>query len=353
MAHRNWHFHRRTEATTSVGDIHHDQLATVCRAAAVAILLALLAQPPVRADDAPVPERIVDTMNQLFGRHAGFRANHAKGIVAEGTFAPTAAGQPLSSADLFRSGELPVVVRFSDATGLPTIADGAPNANPHGMAVRFTLPDGSEMDIVANSLAFFPVATGEDFLAMLQAAKASGPDVPKPTPIERFRAEHPSVAPALASARTPSSFARETYNGVNAFVFVAEDGTRRPFRFKIEPEAGAEHLTAEAAKAKAPDFLVAELGPRLAQEPARFRLSATLAAAEDPLDDATKPWPADRETVELGTITLTRVAEDSAAREKELLFLPTNLIDGIEASDDPLIQARTDAYAVSFSRRSE
>jgi len=33
------------------------------------------------------------------------------------------------------------------------------------------------------------------------------------------------------------------------------------------------------------------------------------------------------------------------------LFLPTALIDGIEASDDPLIQLRGAAYAVSFSRR--
>ena len=292
-------------------------------------------------------------MNQLFGKHAGFRANHAKGIVAEGRFTPTEAGKALSSAALFRSGELPVVARFSDATGIPDIPDGAPNANPHGMAVRFTLPDGSEMDIVANSLAFFPVATGEDFLALLQAAGASGPDAPKPTPLERFVADHPAVPLAVGSVRTPSSFARETYNGVNAFVFVAEDGTRRPFRFRIEPVDGAEYLTADEAKAKAPDFLIAELGPRLTKDRAIFRLSATLAAEGDPLDDATKPWPADRETVELGTITLGKVADDSAAAEKELLFLPTNLIDGIEASDDPLIQTRTDAYAVSFSRRTE
>jgi len=328
--------------------IHHTH-----RAAATVMALALLAQPPARADDTPVPERIVDTMNQLFGRHAGIRANHAKGIVAEGSFAPSDAGRALSSAALFRSGELPVTVRFSDATGLPDIADGAPNANPHGMAVKFTLPDGSEMDIVANSLAFFPVATGEEFLALLQAAGASGPDAPKPTPLERFLGEHPAVAPALATARTPTSFTREIYNGVNAFLFVAEDSTRRPFRFRIEPVDGPQHLTADVAEAKAPNFLVDELGPRLAREPARFRLSATLAGAGDPLDDATKAWPTDRETVELGTITLTRVAEDSAAREKELLFLPTNLIDGIEPSDDPLIQTRTDAYAVSFARRSE
>ena len=266
---------------------------------------------------------------------------------------PAEAGAKLSAAEQGRGGEVPVTVRFSDATGLPTIPDGDPNANPHGMAVRFTLPDGSEMDIVANSLAFFPVATGEDFLGLLQAAAVSGPDVAKPTPLEQFVGSHPSVLPALQSVQTPSSFARETYHGVNAFLFVAEDGTRRPFRFLIEPVDGAEHLTAEAAKAQAPDFLVDELGPRLAKAPARFRLAAQLAAPGDPTADATKPWPADRETVELGSITVTKVAADSAAAEKELLFLPTNLIDGIEPSDDPLIQTRTDAYAVSFGRRTE
>ena len=315
--------------------------------------LALAVQSPAWADEAPVPERIVDTMNQLFGRHAGFRANHAKGIVAEGSFMPSGKGTDLTSAALLRQGELPVVVRFSDATGVPTIADGAPNANPHGMAVRFTLPDGSAMDIVANSLAFFPVATGEDFLGLLQAAAASGPGVAKPTPVEQFRAAHPTVAPALATARTPSSFTRETYNGVNAFVFVAEDGSRRAFRFRIEPEAGAEHLAPEEAAKRPADYLVGELGPQLAKEPAHFRLLAQLAAPGDPTNDATKPWPAERETVDLGTITLTGVVADSLAAEKELLFLPTNLIDGIEPSDDPLIQVRTDAYAVSFARRSE
>src|SRR6478752_4974690 len=46
-----------------------------------------LALPAVtRAQDAPVEEQIVDQMNKVFGVHAGFRANHAKGVVAEGKF---------------------------------------------------------------------------------------------------------------------------------------------------------------------------------------------------------------------------------------------------------------------------
>jgi catalase len=41
----------------------------------------------------------------------------------------------------------------------------------------------------------------------------------------------------------------------------------------------------------------------------------------------------------------------SAEVQKMLQFLPGRLSDGIEPSDDPLIDLRTGAYAVSFSRR--
>ena len=50
------------------------------------------ADEPKKAKD--VSEQIVDTMNAIFGKHPGYRAAHAKGIVCEGEFtpAPTAAG---------------------------------------------------------------------------------------------------------------------------------------------------------------------------------------------------------------------------------------------------------------------
>jgi catalase len=322
---------------------------------ALAMTTALLCALPLvaAADDEPLAERTIDAMDQLWGRHAGVRANHAKGVV-EGSFAPSGAGAEISTAALFQRGAaVPVTARSSDRTGLPDIADGDPNANPHGMAVRFHLPDGGEMDIVANSLAFFPVATGEEFLELLQAVAASGPEAEKPTPLEGFLVSHPAALPALTSAATPASFARETYNGVNAFVFVDAAGKRRPFRFRLEPVEGAQHLTAEEAAKRAPDFLVSELPARLAQQPAEFRLQAQMADPGDPTADATKAWPAERELVELGTITLTKAMADSEAALRELLFLPTNLADGIEPPNDPLIDARVEAYAVSFGRRLE
>jgi catalase len=56
--------------------------------------------------------------------------------------------------------------------------------------------------------------------------------------------------------------------------------------------------------------------------------------------------------VDLGTITLTKVIVEPGAL-KTLGYLPENLTDGIEASGDPLIKARTQAYVVSYGRRTQ
>jgi catalase len=84
-----------------------------------------------------------------------------------------------------------------------------------------------------------------------------------------------------------------------------------------------------------------------------FHLKAQLAAPGDPTNDATKPWPDDRKVVELGVVTIDKAVANSAEAEKALLFLPGQLTDGIEASDDPLIDVRDGSYAESFSRRSQ
>jgi catalase len=292
-------------------------------------------------------------MNKLWGQHAGTRANHAKGVVVEGSYTPTQEAGALSKALLFQGATVPVTVRFSDSTGLPDIPDGDPNANPHGMSLKFHLPDGSDVDLVENSLQFFPVATGEEFRDLLQAVLDSSPGSAKPTKIESFFASHPAAPRAFASTETPVSFARETYNGIDAFVFVDASGGRHPFRFRIMPVEGSEHLSPPDAAKQPPDFLLDELRGRLAKTPVLFRLMAQLANPEDQTRDPTRPWPSDRKLVDLGTITLRQAVADNAAAQKALLFLPGNLTDGIQVSDDPLIDVRNQAYAVSFSRRSQ
>ncbi len=326
---------------------------TIRRALLGAALL-LAAAPQARAQDtAQTAEQTIAAMTKIFGDHPGKRANHAKGVVVEGSFTPSAEAKTLSKASVFSGATVPVTVRFSDATGLPQIPDGAPDANPHGLSIKFKPADGAEMDVVTNSLKFFPVATGEAFRDLLVAITQSGPDAPKPSPVERFMAAHPAAPKALATARTPSSFARQTYNGVNAFVLVDAAGKRTPFRYRFVPVAGEEILSADDAKAKGPNYLVEELPARLAKAPVSFRVLAQIAQAGDATKDSTIPWPEDRRLVDLGTLTATKAVPDSETAEKALLFMPNNLPDGVEVSDDPLIDARVQAYAISFGRRSQ
>jgi catalase len=321
-----------------------------CKIVAVLVGLGLSLPVVARAQDQPFAEQLVNAFNKVFGVHAGFRANHAKGIVAEGHFnaSPEAAG--LSRAALFSGAAIPVTVRFSDSTGVPDLPDGSDNANPHGMAVKFHLPDGSETDIVINSLKFFPVSTGEEFRDLLLALADSPANATKPTKFEQFVASHPSVPAAFGTVATPDSFADEEYYGVDAFVFINKAGERQAVRYQMLPEKVV-HLDKSNAAKLAPDFLMEELPQRLKQGAVTFHFKAQLAAAEDSTKDPTKPWPETRKVVDLGVLTIDRAAENSAEAQKQLLFLPGQLTDGIEQSDDPLINVRNEAYAVSFSRR--
>lgn len=315
--------------------------------------LAAFGSATARADDPkPLPEALVDALNATSGGpHAGYRANHAKGIVVSGTFTPAPSAASLSKAPHFAHG-VPVTVRFSDTTGVPDIPDADPNASPHGMAIRFLLPGGLSTDIVSISADAFIVATPEDFVALLQAVAKSGPGVPKPTPIEQFLGSHPAALKFVTTPRpAPDSFATLAYYGLNAFRFTNAKGQSRYARYRILPAAGEHGLSAEQAKATGPNYLMDELPKRIAKAPVRFRLVAQVANDGDPIEDPTRMWPADRRIVELGTIALTKTAADQAATQKILLFNPVSLPAGIEPSADPVLNARFPSYAVSYRQR--
>src|SRR5499427_2365297 len=299
-----------------------------------------------------VATQIVDLAGKLNGRHPGFRAFHAKGIVVEGSFKASPEAPRLSRAILFSGRSIPITVRFSDGNGMPNVPDGSPGANPHGMAIKFHQPGGADTDMVANSLKFFPVATAEDFRDLLQAIIASPPDAPKPTKLEQFFATHPNALKALGTAATPDSYADEEYHGINAFILVNKTGQRQAVRYLLVPERLV-HLTPEEAAKQSPDFLTDELTKRIARKPVAFHLKAQMAAPGDQTRDGSQPWPDHRKVIELGVLTLNKVVPNSLEVEKKLLFMPTALTDGIELSDDPLPAARAAAYGVSFARRSQ
>jgi catalase len=320
---------------------------SVLFSAGLALLFNLGGEP---AGAQSLPEDIVNALNKVYGVHPGFRANHAKGIVGQGTFKASPDAAALSKAAFFTGDTIPVTIRFSDGGGLPNVADGSKLALPHGLAIKFHLKDGSETDIVINSLKFFPVATGEDFRDINLAVAASPPSAPHPTKLELFVKAHPRVLPALASVQQPDSLADEQYYGIDALVFVDKSGKKQAFRYIAQPEKVV-HISTEDAAKKPPNYLFDEIATRVAKAPVTFHLLAQLAAPGDVTKDPTIPWAATNKVVDLGVLTINKIDANSLAEQKKLLFLPGALTSGIEESDDPLVDVRDGAYAVSYGRR--
>jgi len=302
--------------------------------------------------DKDLAQQIFDTMVQLPGNKPGNRLVHAKGIVCQGTFAPSKGAATVSQAAHFNSATVPIVVRFSDAAPDPGIADVAPDSAPRGMAIRFKLPDGNETDIVAFSHNGFPVGTGEDFLGLQKAILATDPRKPHPWPVEVFLSTRPRALKFVQDPKPmPISFATEAFFGNNAFFFINQKGLRQAGRYQILPVAGQHYVSDAEGKSQTPDFLIEELKIHLSEEPIKFQLLLQLPNAGDATNDASIVWPADRTTIELGTITITTIDPDSYAAQKTLAFDPTRLTDGIELSDDPLPALRSRVYRLSRIHR--
>lgn len=297
-----------------------------------------------------VAEQAVDALTSVHGAYPGVCVNHAKGVIVEGTFTPSAAAASVSKATHFQKQKspIPVTIRFSDAGGSPTVPDTT--AMPRGMAVKFSLPDGAKTDLVLLSYNGFPVATAEEFRDFLLAISTSGPDVPKPTPFEKFLGAHPA-AQAFVGAPNPQpvSFATLSYFGINTFKFTNAGGAVAFGRYQVLPVGGQEILTKEQLAKMGPDYLVDEIGERIRRGPAKLKLVLQVAEPGDKLDDPSIAWPDTRKTVELGTIAIAKTTTESRVADKQL-FLPGALVPGIEAAD-PMIAVRSAAYPISFGRR--
>ena len=286
------------------------------------------------------------------GSHPGFRPAHAKGILLSGVFTPSPAGPALSRAAHLQQPSTPVSVRFSDFAGIPAIPDNDPNASPRGIAIRFHLGEHVHTDIVAHSANGFPTRTAEEFLEFLRALRASGPDAPKPTPIEQFLGAHPAALEFVQAPKPfPPSYATETYFAISAYRFINHEDIARFGRYSIVPEESSPYLTPEEAANKSPDYLQKEILERLGNGPVGFRIRVQLAADGDIVDDSTIHWPEDRDHVEIGTIHLTAAVPENEAAQRRIIFDPIPRLDGIEPSADPLLQPRADVYLMSGRQR--
>jgi catalase len=286
------------------------------------------------------------------GAHAGFRPAHAKGILLTGVFTPSAGGSALTRAPHLQRETTPVTVRFSDFAGVPTVPDNDPNASPRGFAVRFHLGEHVHTDIIGHSVDGFPARTAGEFAEFLKAADASGPNAPKPTPVEVFLGSHPAaLAFVMAPKPFPTSFAKESFFSVNAYQFVNQIGIVQFGRYRIRPDGDSEYLDAPVAAAKSANYLFDEIKERLAKGVVKLRIMVQLAAPGDVVDDATIHWPEDRPQIEFGTLALSSVHPNNNAEQRQIIFDPIPRVDGIEPSADPLLEVRASVYLATGRRR--
>ena len=299
-------------------------------------------------------ERLVAALYGRHGEHPGFRAAHAKGSCCVGTFTATPAAAALSIAPHLGGRPLAVKVRFSNGSGIPAYPDYA-RSDGRGMAVKFALDDGRHVDMVALTLPVFFVRTPEDFLEFLGATTpdpATGqPDLGR---VGEFLERHPETRQGIEVAlggTLPASYLTTRYNGIHTFRLVDAAGEGRWCRYRWEPEAGEQATTSAEARAGGREYLQDELRARLGGGPAGFRLVFVLGAADDPITDPTAQWPEDRESVVAGRLELAAMVADQAADCEADIFDPTNVVEGFECSEDPVLLARSNAYAASFTRR--
>jgi catalase len=295
------------------------------------------------------PAQLVDALHTAFGSHRA-RAVHAKGIILEGVFTPDPRAATITKARHLQNQASAVTVRFSDFTGLPDIPDTSPSANPRGIALKFTMPDGSTTDIVGHSFNGFPTSNSDDFRDLLLAIAASGPDAPKPTTLDGFLEGHPVAKTFLTTQKTPASFATITYYGVNSFEFTNARGESRYVRYQFVPEGGEQLLTPEQVAKSGPTYLSDDIKARVARGPFRFAYYAQLAEAGDRIADPSIAWPDARTRVLLGTIEVRSLAANTPTEDRALSFSPTNLPDGIKPAD-PMVTFRARAYPISVKER--
>ncbi len=298
------------------------------------------------------PARFTDGFEQVNGVHPGFRRNHAKGLGASGFFESSGQGVRLSKAHVFREARVPVIGRFSLGGGQPYAADTA--GAVRGLGLQFSLSDGELWRTAMINLPVFPFRTPEAFYEQMIASKPD-PKTGKPDPanMKAFLERHPETGQALTVIKgqpVSSGFANSTFHGLNAFRFINAAGDSIPVRWLLTPAQPFEAAsTAPAPQDK--NYLFDALIAQIHRQPLRWHLIVIIGQPGDPTNDATIAWPAGREQVNVGTVTLDRVESDETSAARDINFDPLVLPAGIVPSDDPLLSARSAVYSQSFTRR--
>jgi len=290
----------------------------------------------------------MEAIESRFGSHPRHRALHAKGVLCAATFTATPAARELTRAGHMSGAAIPVTARFSNGSGDPTVPDWAPDVR--GLAVAFHLPDGTRTDLLSQTLPHFPFPDERGFFAAMAISKPSLGALAK---LPGFAARHPRALARLPESNRVlnrrASFAARRYYPFHAFRWLDGAGGTRYVRYTWLPTVDEPDLDKAAARRRGPDYLFDELRDRLTRAPVRMGLEVQIAAANDDPDDPSSVWPPERERVLVGTLEVSAIDPDA---DDAIVFDPARLVDGIEASADPVLGYRPAVYDLSHRRRS-
>lgn len=288
------------------------------------------------------------------------RVVHARGTAAKGFFKATADLSDITRAAPFQEvgKKTPVLLRFSSVIN----SKGSPETlrDPHGFAVKFYTEEGN-WDIVGNNFPVFFIRDAKQFPDMVHSLK---PD-PK-TNVQHprryldffsFKPESTHMLTLLFSPLgIPTSYREMDGSGVHAFKFVNEACEAKYVKFTWKARQGNKGLTpSEAAAIQAVDFnhLTNDLYNNIEKgnHPVWDLYIQTIELADvdkfsfNPLD-TTKIWPEEAAASrKVGELVLNEVPDNFFQWTEQAAFAPSNMIPGIEPSEDRMLQGRLFSYA--------
>jgi catalase len=297
--------------------------------------------------DRLTPDKLVDALAPAKGPALGHRRNHAKGICFTGVFEANGAGSALSKARVFVQGRYPAVGRFNLATADADAPDAT--VRVRGLGLRISTPDGQEWRTAMIDAPVFPMPTPQAFYEFLRASQSKDPNA-----LKTVAAAHPELKQFVGwatSAPWTSSYTQDRFNSLDSFLFVDKAGAAHAVRWSLVPTVPPVAITPADLAKRGSDYLEQDIAERVRAAPQRWTLAVTVANPGDPTADPTKAWPADRRTVEAGTLVVQQVEAEPDGPCRDINFDPTVLPTGIRTSDDPFPAARSSAYAKSYDRR--
>jgi catalase len=298
-------------------------------------------------DHERIPERIV----------------HARGAAAHGHFVLYESLEDLTMAKVLTDTSLktPLFARFSTVAGSRGSADTARDVR--GFAVKMYTPDGN-WDLVGNNIPVFFIQDAIKFPDLIHAAKPEpNNEIPQAATAHDTFWDFISLTPEathmvmwiMSDRGIPRSFSMMDGFGVHTFRLVNAQGKSTFVKFHWKPLLGAHSLVwdeAQGIAGKDPDFHRRNMWESIAQgNPFEWELGIQTMPEGDEekydfdILDATKIWPEDLFPVRrIGKMTLDRNPDNYFAETEQVAFNTTNIVPGIDFSDDPLLQGRNFSY---------